>query len=71
MPATITPLQKPKQASRNLTQEIEYEIEAENVRQAAKIAVEHYKKEHKQEKVAFLSASWANPEVEVVEMPTV
>jgi len=24
MPATITPLQKPKQASRNLTQEIEF-----------------------------------------------
>jgi len=28
MPATITPLQKPKQASRNLTQEIEREIGA-------------------------------------------
>jgi hypothetical protein len=44
---------------------------AENVRQAAQIAVELYKKEHKQEKIAFLSASWANPEVEVVEMATV
>jgi len=41
------------------------------VRQAAKIAVEKYKKENKQEKVAFLANSWANPEVEVVEMPTV
>ena len=30
MPATITPLQKPKQASRNLTQEIEKQLE--NVR---------------------------------------
>ena len=27
MPATITPLQKPKQASRNLTQEIELDLE--------------------------------------------
>ena len=44
---------------------------AENVRQAAQIAVESYKKENKQEKIAFLSASWANPEVEVVEIPTV
>jgi hypothetical protein len=43
---------------------------AENVRQAAKIAVEKYKNEDKQEKIAFLSASWANPEVEVEEMPT-
>jgi hypothetical protein len=46
---------------------------AENERQATNIAVECYNKENKQEKIAFLSASWANPEVEVEvdEMPTV
>jgi hypothetical protein len=31
--------------------------------------VEAYKKEDKQEKIAFLSASWRQPEVEVVELP--
>ena len=50
---------------------IVYEIEAENKHQATQIAVECYKKENKQEKIAFLSASWAHPEVEVEEIPTV
>ena len=44
---------------------------AENESQATQIAIEKYKQENKQEKVAFLANSWANPEVEVVEMPTV
>jgi hypothetical protein len=48
-----------------------YEIVAENEHQATQIAVECYKKENKQEKIAFFAASWAHPEVEVVEMPTV
>jgi hypothetical protein len=50
---------------------IVYEIEAENEHQATQIAVECYKKENKTEKIAFLSVSWAHPEVEVEEMPTV
>jgi hypothetical protein len=31
--------------------------------------VEFYKKENKQEKIAFLSASWKDPEVEVEVLP--
>ena len=46
-----------------------YEIEAEDEHQATHIAVECYKQEPKQEKIIFLSASWAHPEVEVEEMP--
>ena len=48
---------------------IVYEIMAENEHQATQIAMEYYKKEHKQEKIAFLAASWATPEVEVEEVP--
>ena len=44
---------------------------AENESQATQTAMEKYKKENKQEKVAFLSNSWRDPEVEVEEMPTV
>jgi hypothetical protein len=42
---------------------------AENESQATQIAMEKYKKENKQEKIAFLAASWAHPEVEVEELP--
>ena len=49
---------------------IVYEVMAENESQATQIAMEKYKKENKQEKVAFLSNSWIDPEVEVEEMPT-
>jgi hypothetical protein len=48
-----------------------YEIVAENEHQATQRALDCYKKEDKQEKIAFLSVSWATPEIEVEEMPTV
>ena len=38
MPATITPLQKPKQASRNLTQEIERSFEEAK----GEVGLDHY-----------------------------
>ena len=48
-----------------------YEIEAENEQEASQKAVEFFKHEDKQEKAAYLSNSWIDPEVEVEEMPAV